>query len=165
MDRKRGKRPWLAAFLGTLATGLGHFYLRRWRRGLAWFAAAVVASYLFVPPEAAQALLSGEGSDPADLAPVFVVGVASIADAYVLARRRQQRARREAAASRDAGTAVNQDGDDYGTGVTATATMGTASPGESDAESCPNCGKELDPELDFCPWCTARLDGENDRDE
>ena len=22
---------------------------------------------------------------------------------------------------------------------------------------CPHCGKELDPDLDFCPWCTTRL--------
>ena len=26
------------------------------------------------------------------------------------------------------------------------------SPGE-----CPVCGEDLDPELDFCPWCTSRL--------
>lgn len=23
---------------------------------------------------------------------------------------------------------------------------------------CPNCGRELDPELDFCQWCTAEVD-------
>ncbi|MFD1597912.1 DUF7575 domain-containing protein [Halobellus rarus] len=165
MDRKRGKRPWLAALLGTLATGLGHFYLRRWRRGLAWFAAAVIVSYLFVPPEAAQALLSGEGSDPADLAPVFAVGIASIADAYVLARRRQQQARSEGT-TRTADGAAGLNGDGRETGLAATATMGSDGPSvASDAESCPNCGKELDPELDFCPWCTTRLDTDDGRGE
>jgi len=24
--------------------------------------------------------------------------------------------------------------------------------------TCPNCGKEVDPELDFCPWCTAEFE-------
>ena len=74
MSSQREKRPWLAAFLGTLATGLGHFYLRRWKRGLGWFAAAVATSVLFVPPEAARTLLDG-GGDPATLAPVLIVGV------------------------------------------------------------------------------------------
>ncbi|WP_129114832.1 zinc ribbon domain-containing protein [Halegenticoccus tardaugens] len=30
--------------------------------------------------------------------------------------------------------------------------------GSSDGESCPHCGREVDPDLDFCQWCTARLD-------
>jgi hypothetical protein len=165
MDRKRGKRPWLAALLGTLATGLGHFYLRRWRRGLAWFAAAVVASFLFVPPEAAQALLSGTGSDPMDLAPVFAVGIASIADAYVLARRRQQQAR-SGAATGTADTGANQDGNGKETVIGATPTVGPDGPSlSSDPETCPDCGKELDPDLDFCPWCTTRLDADGGGDE
>jgi endogenous inhibitor of DNA gyrase (YacG/DUF329 family) len=33
--------------------------------------------------------------------------------------------------------------------------------GAADAE-CPECGKELDPELDFCPWCTTRFDEESE---
>lgn len=28
-----------------------------------------------------------------------------------------------------------------------------------DRTHCPNCGKELDPELDFCQWCSAETDG------
>lgn len=26
---------------------------------------------------------------------------------------------------------------------------------------CPHCGKDLDPTLDFCHWCTTPLDGED----
>lgn len=31
-------------------------------------------------------------------------------------------------------------------------------PGDDDHQ-CPACGKELDEDLDFCHWCTQRLDG------
>ncbi|QCC52941.1 zinc ribbon domain-containing protein [Halapricum salinum] len=34
------------------------------------------------------------------------------------------------------------------------------SPGE-----CPVCGEDLDPELDFCPWCTSRLDRQTETAE
>ena len=27
-----------------------------------------------------------------------------------------------------------------------------------EAPTCPHCGREIDPSLDFCHWCTARLD-------
>jgi predicted amidophosphoribosyltransferase len=29
----------------------------------------------------------------------------------------------------------------------------------TDGQHCPSCGKELDEDLDFCHWCTQRLDG------
>ena len=160
----QSKRPWLAALLATLVTGLGHFYLRRWKRGLGWFAAAIVVSALFVPPEAARALLSGSGGDVADVVPLLAVGVASVADAYVLARMRQRETRdreRETRGRADAGASADSEpepgaGRD-GPTVTAGRTAVEQVPGSAGAE-CPECGKELDPDLDFCPWCTARLD-------
>ena len=166
MERTGGKRPWLAALLGTFATGLGHLYLRRWWRGVGWFAAALVASYLFVPPEATQALLSDERADPLALAPVIAVSVASIADAYVVARRDQRRARRsnlaQGPAASDAGESSTSAGErregDAGGHTTAATEPVKSAVGSGSAETCPNCGKELDPELDFCPWCTTRLD-------
>ncbi|MFB6090772.1 MAG: zinc ribbon domain-containing protein [Halobellus sp.] len=155
---RRGKRPWLAALLGTLATGLGHFYLRRWRRGLGWFLAAVITSLAFVPADAARALLNG-GGDPAALFPMFLVGVASVADAYVLARASQ----REARAQADESAAEEPSDDSRPEPSTATSSRipgigGTADGEPMDGAACPNCGKELDPDLDFCPWCTTRLD-------
>ncbi|WP_311173055.1 DUF6677 family protein [Halobellus ordinarius] len=156
MGNQRGKRPWLAALLGTLATGLGHFYLRRWKRGLGWFLAAVVASFLFVPADAAQAFLAGDG-DPMTLLPVIAVGVASVADAYVLARDRQRRQSAESEASTSTVSLGTGDGAPI-PGVDA------PSGGSDEGASCPNCGKELDPELDFCPWCTERLDGDENAD-
>ncbi|WP_144906527.1 zinc ribbon domain-containing protein [Halobellus captivus] len=181
MDQTRGKRPWLAALLGTFATGLGHVYLRRWQRGLGWFVAAVAVSYFLVPPEAAEALLAGEPGDPRALAPVFAVSIASIADAYVLARRTQQRARQSTVSQRPGSTgsdgmgatrsgSVIDDGSDVDTDrrdvtderrATGSTSIGKAGISAGSAEDCPNCGKELDPELDFCPWCTTRLNTEN----
>lgn len=159
-SKASGKRPWLAALLGTLATGLGHFYLRRWKRGLGWFAAAVAVSAFFVPPEAARALLSGSGGDITTLAPLLAVGVASVADAYVLARMSQH-----TASERTGDVPSAEPGPGVETGDGTTAVAGSAVPGQvpgsADAE-CPECGKELDPELDFCPWCTARLDERSD---
>ncbi|MBB6646493.1 zinc ribbon domain-containing protein [Halobellus ruber] len=153
-SKASGKRPWLAALLGTLATGLGHIYLRRWKRGLGWFAVAVAMSALFVPPEAARALLSGSGGDVATLAPLLAVAVASVADAYVLARMSHREARdsdgeRPSTASESGSGSAVAAGGVTGTGAGAT--------------ECPECGKELDPELDFCPWCTTRLDEESKR--
>ena len=148
-SKASGKRPWLAALLGTLATGLGHIYLRRWKRGLGWFAVAVAVSALFVPPEAARALLSGSGGDVATLAPLLAVGVASVADAYVLARMSQQEGHDRPDERPSTGS---ESGDD--SAVAAGGATGAA----SEATECPECGKELDPELDFCPWCTTRLD-------
>jgi hypothetical protein len=159
-----GKRPWLAALLGTLATGLGHLYLRRWKRGLGWFVVAVAVSALLVPPEAARALLSGAGGDVATLAPLFAIGIASVADAYVLARMRQN----EAATQDGVGSAVTS-GSESAPDSEAEARSGVEGgsaadqvPRSADVE-CPECGKELDPDIDFCPWCTTRLDGTNEK--
>lgn len=158
MDSQGEKRPWLAALLGTLATGLGHIYLRRWKRGLGWFAAAVLASVFFVPPEAAQSLISGDG-DPAALAPVLAVGIASVADAYVLARSQQRRSR-AASPRRTRTNDADRSGADAGVDRNSSPPAGGLSTDAVDDATCPHCGKDLDPDLDFCPWCTTRLDDE-----
>ena len=158
--RTAGKRPWLAALLGTLATGLGHFYLRRWKRGLGWVAVALAVSALLVPPEAARALVSG-GGDLATLAPLLAVGVASVADAYVLARMQQREPRDRGGDGASVASESNPKSEPE-TGDRSVIAAGAAGrvSGSTDAE-CPECGKELDPELDFCPWCTTRLGGED----
>lgn len=120
------KRPWLAALLGAVATGLGHLYLRRWRRAVGWLAVLFGVTALFVEPEALNAMATGEAFDPLAVAPTLVVGLLSVLDAYVLARAQNEVARR------------------------------TATPDE-ELVHCPNCGKEVDPDLDFCQWCTEEL--------
>lgn len=123
------KRPWLAALLSVLATGLGHVYLRRWRRAAGWLLLAYGVSVLLVDPAAVEALVNGSFVDPVALAPVLVVGGASVVDAYVLARTQNADARARA-------TAV----------------------AEGTLATCPHCGNELDPDLEFCHWCTTELD-------
>lgn len=118
------KRPWLAALLGAVATGLGHFYLRRWRRALGWLVVLFAVASLFVEPAALEGLAEGAAADPVALAPVLVVAGLSTVDAYVLAHAQNAVAR------------LNPDPD-------------------GDLTHCPNCGNELDSDIDFCHWCTA----------
>lgn len=121
------KRPWLAALLAAVVTGLGHLYLRRWRRALGWLAVTVGATVLFADPAALDALASGEAVDPLAAAPSLIVGSLSVVDAYLVARAQNVLARRT-----------------------------TTENGR--LTHCPNCGKELDPDLEFCQWCTAEID-------
>ncbi|MFC3956799.1 zinc ribbon domain-containing protein [Halovivax cerinus] len=125
------KRPWLAAALAVLVTGLGHLYLRRWMRALGWLLVMLLAGS-FVEPDAVQALWRGESVDAIELAPALVVAVLSTVDAYVLAMVHNRRG-------------------------TADTTLGGEE--STDEPSCPHCGKAVDPELDFCQWCTEPLDG------
>ena len=144
------KRPWLAALLGAFATGLGHLYLRRWRRAVGWFAVLFAVSYLLVDPAAIEALATGEPIDPLSVAPTLIVGGVSVVDAYVLARAQNALARTTEAAGSGTGDAA---------GATGAAAGKAADPSGETTESCPNCGKEVDPGLDFCHWCTADLSG------
>ncbi|WP_424005115.1 DUF7575 domain-containing protein (plasmid) [Haloarcula salina] len=80
------KRPWLAAVLAALATGLGHLYLRRWRRAIGWFGALGITSYVLVEPTALDALARGTVADPVAVLPILLVAGLSVADAYLLAR-------------------------------------------------------------------------------
>lgn len=121
--------PLLAALFGTALPGLGHLYLRRWRRALGWLAALVAVSMVLVPAPTLDALAAGAPVDTLSVLPLAFVSAASVLDAIVLAWR-------GGAQSTDSGT----DADD------------TAEP------ACPACGESVDPELGFCHWCTARFD-------
>lgn len=164
------KRPWLAALLGALATGFGHLYLRRWRRAVGWFATLFAVTYVFVDPAAIEALAAGEPVDPLSVAPTLLVGGASVVDAYVVARAQNALARTtaatgaetgDAAEAGDAAKAVTRDATEARTGNGAGETTDAAG---GTLDSCPNCGKDVDPELDFCHWCTADLPGSAETD-
>jgi TM2 domain-containing membrane protein YozV len=76
---KVNRRTWVAVVLSLLITGLGHFYLRKWRRGLGFFGLALMVGIL------ASSYLSYEQ--------IFIVGaiiaVASAIDAYNLSKKQQ----------------------------------------------------------------------------
>ncbi len=131
----RRKRPWLAVLLAFVYPGLGHLYLRKWGRALLWFAMIVASTMVLIPDDAAPSGLSVESViASAEAIPtgvsllILALSLLSVLDAYWLATRVNEGARQAT---------------DDGGGV--------------QVEDCPHCGKELDEDLDFCPWCTERL--------
>lgn len=132
------KRPFLAGLLALLYPGLGHIYLRAWKRALGWFVLAIATVALVIPSEVIERVdpldspftvseTVVSAASAGELSALFVVVGFSVADAYLLARRRQ-------------------------TGQTA---------GES-TDRCPNCSKELEDDLEFCPWCATELEEATD---
>lgn len=123
----------IGAFLGI--AGAGHAYLRKWRRALAWFSlvlgVAIVLVTTFVDPattESASSVWSIEMPLTVTI-PMLVVQVLSAIDAYVVARRQ---------------TSGSSSAEVAGDESSATTT-------------CPHCGRDVDPDLDFCHWCTEPL--------
>jgi hypothetical protein len=137
-------RPYVAALLGLLVTGLGHLYLRRWLRAIAWLALAFTVSVAFVPESTATAVLSGEQVDPVTLIPGLLVGIGSAVDAFRVGRQEQADAGRRAPMAEAVADADESPEPDI----------------EPDAETidCPACGKPVDPNLGFCHWCTTEFE-------
>ena len=123
----------IGAFFGV--AGTGHAYLRRWKRSILWLALTLGTMIILVnqyvaDPDAIEPL--DPGSLPTEvLIPVFVVLAFSVFDAVLLAYLDSQ-------PSAESPAPLGEDADDAG-------------------RSCPHCGKETDPELDFCTWCTEPL--------
>jgi len=124
------KRPWLAALLGLLVSGLGHLYLREWLRSLVWFSLYLVSFELLVPDAimpAEPTLAAYQGMAealPLDAAlALSSIVIFGMIDAYLLAKRTHRQAEVEA------------------------------------GNTCPHCGKDVDDDLAFCHWCTNPLPG------
>jgi hypothetical protein len=128
------KRPWLAALLASLVAGLGHLYLRRWKRAIGWIILVVATTAIFLPSDIQTALNSGT-IGIASLVPVFVVEVANVIDAYLLANVQNAMAQLP--------TSLDDISDPPRSDKTAPKLL----------THCPHCGKELDSDLDFCQWC------------
>ena len=133
MSRTRddGPRPWLAGLLALVVTGAGHAYLRRWARALGWFLVTFATVVAFVPESVIQEAFTGTPADPFALAWPALVVLASSVDAYLLARRTR-----------------------------ADTAGGAGDPAAGGDRRCPECGREIDADLefDFCPWCSAELE-------
>ena len=163
-DRSR-RRPWLAVALALVVSGLGHAYLRRWGRALAWYLAVTVSLVLVVPDATVERLIAGDPPPIADIAPAVLVVAASVIDAYVTAHRQNREYERE----RRTATADLPDREASAERTTAASgTSATTEPRDqpasdetsgADAASCPHCGRETDPSFDFCQWCAEPIDG------
>jgi hypothetical protein len=125
-----GKRPWVAVVLALVYPGLGHLYLREWIRGIMWFGLIVSSVMLLLPADAFPDTLSVNAYVAAAAAIPLHVSLAIVALSALSVADAFYLARRSAAPA-------------------PTSNGGTL--------SCPNCGKELDADLDFCHWCTTRI--------
>jgi len=129
------KRPWLAALLSFLIPGLGQLYLREWIRSFLWFFTTMMVVNLLLPPSLQQ----GSPGLSADAMWGYFSSfppeaVLGIATMTLLATV-----------------------DAY-----VLASRANSEPAVEEMESCPNCGKELDADLEFCHWCSTELPGRDD---
>lgn len=128
------RRRWVAAALTFLQPGVGHLYLREWSRAATWFllwaATALFATGISTAPAASVAAVVAFGER-------FVAALSDLEMVPSLAL-----------------AAV--------TGFAVVDAYWLAARREEQAAqgpTCPDCGKEIDPSLEFCHWCTRRLDG------
>ena len=126
------RRAVVAGVLAVVYPGLGHVYLREWLRALSWFGLALLTAALVVPADVLAAYEAGGLSALA--AASRSLPLASLVALFLVRILNVMDAVRIALAPRRAG-------------------------GDSDAATCPECGGEVDPQLDFCHWCTAKLEG------
>src|SRR5699024_8344459 len=130
------ERPWLAAAPAEIYTGFGHVYLREWIRAVGWFGLIFAATALALP----GAAVPGAGGSSvavvmqaADQLPtmvsvaLLVLRILNTVDAYRLVKQRHAAPTADSSAE-DASAST-------------------------DANRCPHCGRETDPEFDFCQWC------------
>ena len=125
------RRSLVAAILALVYPGLGHVYLRAWFRAIAWFGVALIAAAM-VLPESAYTAFETDGF--AGLIEVSrTLSTEAVLSMFVVR--------------------ILNAVDAYLTGL-----QRPSEPEETvEAGSCPECGRDLDPELDFCPWCSTRL--------
>ena len=126
------KRPWIAVLLALVYPGLGHLYLREWIRGIMWFGLIVSSVMLLLPDDAFPETLSVDAYVAAAAAIPLHVSLAIVVLSVLSVADAYYLARRSAAPA------------------------STQTPGDG-TRNCPNCGKELDADLDFCHWCTTRI--------
>ncbi len=127
------KRAIIAGFFAILYPGLGHVYLREWLRAAAWFGAGLFIAILVIPESLVNAFdaggLAGFYQASQELPLESLLPILAVRLANVL-------------------------------DAVWVALRSTPTTAETDTEatpSCPDCGGDLDDELEFCPWCSTRL--------
>jgi len=97
-ETKPAKRPWVAAALSVIFPGLGHVYLREWLRTAMWITLIFAVVSLLMPADlvpaefSLNAILEASQNVPNDVS-LAVLGLrtVNVVDAYVMARRQNQR--------------------------------------------------------------------------
>ncbi|WP_459193614.1 DUF6677 family protein [Halosimplex sp. J119] len=135
MSTRNNSRPWLAALLAFLYPGLGHVYLREWLRALVWFFLNAT-SFALLSEDAVPETLSF--------------------DALV---RAAENIPPEAALALVSITLFSMI-DAYWMAKRQNQTEAV-----EEGTTCPNCGRDVDPDLEFCHWCTERLDPQPEGDD
>jgi len=123
------KRPWLAALLAFLYPGLGHVYLRKWIRAMLWFGLVVTTSTLLIPESAIPGSLSVDALIEAGQAIPIEATLTILSISFLSVA------------------------DAYWLAAQSNRQRAIEA-----AETCPNCGKELDEDIDFCHWCTTEIE-------
>ncbi|AUV81056.1 hypothetical protein C2R22_04765 [Salinigranum rubrum] len=136
------RRAFVAALVAVLGAtigiaGAGHAYLREWRRAIAWFTFVL----------GAELVLLSVFTDPAT-----VVGSESSTPMTVSALTSAASALPSTVTGPLLVLLVLSTVDAY------RLALAKGSVGENTGPSCPYCGQEVDPELDFCQWCTGRFE-------
>jgi hypothetical protein len=90
------RRAAVAIVVGTVGAivgiaGAGHVYLRQWRRAAAWFSLVLGASLVLVFVSTDPETVTAETLPPAVVVSVAALLLTSVADAYLVARRRGSR--------------------------------------------------------------------------
>lgn len=134
VNERATKRPWFAAVLALLVPGLGHVYIRRWARAILWFGLHFAATQFFLSAEALPESLSVEAFSAMSSALPGRVVILMITIVVLNVVDAYLMARRQ--------------------------NRTLARRGPDGVDTCPTCGKELDPDLDFCHWCTTEIEAE-----
>ena len=113
--------------------GFGHAYLREWLRAVLWFGLILSASSLLVPVSST--------AEPATIQAAFQASMTAVENAPW-----ENKVALLAIVSLSMADAYWM------------ATRGNRQAAAGEGFSCPRCGKEIDDDLDFCHWCTIRLE-------
>lgn len=136
MSQRSRRRPVIAALLSALQPGLGHLYLREWVRAVAWAGLWFVTVGVLVRT-------TGVALGTGELLAVLV-GFVGALDGLPLG-----------ATLAPVAVAAFATFDAFWLAARNNRRLDAAT------DACPHCGRELDRSLEFCHWCTTRLDEES----
>ena len=125
----RNKNILIAILFALIYPGLGHIYLRSWIRAITWFLFAIATTILVVPTPIMESIESG------GVSVIFTDAAQLPFEAYI------------------ALAAVNL------LNIVDVYLVAKSKYQSTESTSiCTLCGRKLDSDLSFCPWCTADLE-------